>query len=179
LIKARNFRRLVIDASIAGAAGTKDHPVSRACRHFLEAVLKICHHVVITREIAEEWNRHQSNFTMLWRASMKPRRKVARPETVQNDVLRAGICTSSLTQEAQEAALKDMHLIEAALSTDLVVISKDDEARALFRRISNEVGQLKPVVWVNPVREEERAIEWLEGGAKNEQKRRLAFEEPD
>lgn len=110
---------------------------------------------------------------------MKPRRKVARPETVQNDVLRAGICTSSLTQEAQEAALKDMHLIEAALSTDLVVISKDDEARALFRRISNEVGQLKPVVWVNPVREEERAIEWLEGGAKNEQKRRLAFEEPD
>jgi len=179
LIRAKGSKSLVIDASIAGAAGRTDHPVSRACRDFLEAVLNICHCVVITREIAEEWNRHQSNFTVLWRSSMNARRKVVRPDTVTNGVLRTGISTSSLTEEGREAALKDTHLVEAALATGLAVVSNDETARALFRKIAHEIGLLKPIVWVNPVREEERAIEWLERGAKDEKKRRLAFEEPD
>jgi len=178
-MKAINSKSLVIDASIARAAGRKDHPVSKACRDLLEAVLKICHRVVITREIGAEWDRHQSYFTVQWRSSMNARKKVVRPDTLANDVLRTGISTSSLTEEGREAALKDTHLVEAALATGLAVVSNDETARALFRKIAHEIGLLKPIVWVNPVREEERAIEWLKGGAKDDKKRRLAFEEPD
>ena len=178
-MKAINSKSLVIDASIARAAGRKDHPVSKACRDLLEAVLKICHRVVITREIAAEWARHQSYFTVQWRSSMNARKKVALPETVQNDLLRIGISNSSLTQRERDALLKDVHLIEAALKADFAVVSLDETARTLFREIAHEAGLLKPVVWVNPVRKEESAIEWLKGGAKDEKKRRLAFEEPD
>ena len=74
---------LVIDASIARAAGRTDHPISKACRDFLEDVLKICHHVVLTKETSEEWKRHQSKFTLLWRSSMFARKKVERPRVAQ------------------------------------------------------------------------------------------------
>ena len=178
-MKARHSKSLVIDASIARAAGRKDHPVSKACRDLLVAVLKICHRVVITREIAAEWDRHQSNFTVLWRASMNARKKVRRPGAVQNDTLRTRIHTSSLTQKAREALSKDMHLIEAALATDLAVISIDEEARALFRTIARKVRPLKQVLWVNPVKKEDRAIEWLEEGAEGEEVRRLGSNESD
>lgn len=110
---------------------------------------------------------------------MYARKKIVRSETPPNDALRTGIRTSSLTPEEREAALKDVHLIEAALAADHTVISNDETARSLFRSITQEVGLLKMVVWVNPVRPEEHAIEWLEGGAKKEQQRRLAFEEGD
>src|SRR3954452_5022187 len=70
-------RRLVIDASIARAAGdSSTHPTSRNCRDFLLIVLEICHRAVMTAPILEEWNRHQSRFASTWRKSMMARKKL-------------------------------------------------------------------------------------------------------
>ena len=70
-------RVLVIDASIARAAGdTSNHPTSRNCCDFLQAVLKVCHRMAMTDPLREEWNKHQSRFARTWRVSMMARRKV-------------------------------------------------------------------------------------------------------
>ena len=51
-------RLLVIDASVARAAGGAEATaqVSRECRDFLSTVLTVCHQIVMTPEISEEWN---------------------------------------------------------------------------------------------------------------------------
>ncbi len=47
--------------------------------------------------------------------------------------------------------LKDLRLIEAAIATDKIVISLDDNtARKFFIRAASQVDKLKNIVWVNP-----------------------------
>ena len=166
-------KRLVIDASIAAAAGRTDHPISKACRVFLESVLKVCHHTVLTSSITEEWNNHQSRFTLSWRSSMIARKKVARPDVTPSDALRNGIQSSGLTEKECTAALKDAHLVEAALMNDLRVVSLDETVRAIFRKAAPRVPSLRPVHWANPTKDDEHVIEWLEEGAKDEKARQL------
>ena len=70
-------RVLVIDASIARAAGDlSKHPTSRNCCEFLQAVLDLCHRMVLTPPIREEWNKHRSRFASKWRVSMMARKKI-------------------------------------------------------------------------------------------------------
>jgi predicted nucleic acid-binding protein len=176
-MKSADSKRLVIDASIARAAGRTDHPISKACRIFLEGVLNICHHVVLTEEIREEWSRHQSNFTLVWRSSMVARKKVAWHKIAQNDVFRTEIQNLDFSEKECAAVLKDAHLVEAALKTDLTVVSLDETARGLLRKAAQNVKPLKQVLWVNPTKDEEHTMEWLEGGAKGEEARQLGFDD--
>jgi len=66
-------------------------------------------------------------------------------------------------------------LIEAAIATDRIVISLDDNtARRFFGRVAVQVDELKEIVWVNPAKiEEEKPIEWLEKGAEAQSDRLL------
>jgi hypothetical protein len=57
--------------------------------------------------------------------------------------------------------LKDVQLLEAALATDKRIVSNDDEARRSYKGIPH----VKLVLWINPSRKEETAIEWLNAGA--------------
>jgi len=115
-------RRLVIDASVASAAGQTMAPASRRCREFLQAVLRISHRAAMTPLLREEWKRHQSLFARAWLAEMTSKGKVEATPDVQNDQLRT---EAPGTRSAQ----KDLHLIEAALATDKIVVSLDDTAR--------------------------------------------------
>ena len=56
------------DADVARAAGGENaiHPTPKHCRDFLESVRVICHRVVMSKEIKEEWDEHKSNFTRTW-----------------------------------------------------------------------------------------------------------------
>ncbi|HEV2689742.1 MAG TPA: hypothetical protein VGV35_14365 [Bryobacteraceae bacterium] len=56
--------------------------------------------------------------------------------------------------------LKDLHLVEAALGAEDIVVSMDENARMLFA-----VRELREIMWVNPVREPQRVLDWLEQGA--------------
>jgi len=57
-------RRIVVDASVARSAGETSHLDSVLCREFLQAMLKICHRVVLTPEIEREWRKHASRCTL-------------------------------------------------------------------------------------------------------------------
>ena len=168
----RHARKLVIDADVGHSAGESEHPMSRACRLFLEAVRKVGHHVVMTTEIRDEWRRHQSGFSRKWLTRMVGGRSVHWCKAPRDDNLRSRIA-SAVAEDRQPAAEKDAHLLEAALSTDRLVASRDETARGIFRDASGSVRELKPITWVNPTRSADDPIRWLEGGARSEAWRRL------
>ena len=92
---------------------------------------------------------------------------------VTNADLRVKIDALSLDEQTLDIIRKDVHLVEAALKTDHIVISRDEKARTLFQKASEEIGELKRIVWTNPVREEEHVKDWLSKGAKLEKSRQF------
>jgi hypothetical protein len=43
----------------------------------------------------------------------------------------------------------------------------------VFSAVSSRVGELRDILWVNPVNEDETPIQWLKDGAPNEERRQL------
>jgi len=170
-------RRLVIDASVASAASSKEHPVSIACRDALAAVLNTCHRMVMTNDISDEWGRHQSGFSLRWRRSMNARKKIIRVEVARNDALRARLAELQLDRQTRENVLKDVHLVEAALATDHAILSLDRSARNGFKLAAKGVGLFRQLVWLVPSSPEHKTVEWLEQGAVPEKKRTLGSKE--
>jgi hypothetical protein len=168
-------RCLVIDTDVARAAGGEEceHPTGRRSRDFLIAVLTICHRVVLTPEIKDEWSRHQSGFARKWRVRMMARRKVANVEPTPNQSLRDRLQHVAATDREREAIAKDFPLVEAALAADGIVASKETVIRQLFNTVARKVGELRQIVWVNPDQPDEDPIGWLEGGAQPEDRRKL------
>jgi hypothetical protein len=99
---------LVIDASVAKAAGWSKQPDSSSSRYFLRAVLDICHQMVLTPALAEEWRRHQSKYTREWRKSMYARRKIRQLEAEENGNLRARILDPDAGPQLLAIRLKDI-----------------------------------------------------------------------
>src|SRR5262245_37230002 len=117
---------LVIDASIARAAGSLDskHPTGILCRDFLMKLRGVCHRMTWTAAIKTEWDGQQSPFALTWRVSMERLGKLRRvvpesqlPEEIKECKVDAGV---------EAKMIKDCHLVEAALATDSRVASLDD-----------------------------------------------------
>ena len=165
-------RRLVIDADVVHSAGETAHPISSACRRFLETVLDVGHHVVMTDAILAEWRHHMSRYSRRWRRRMYGRRLVIQIEVNEDEILRGRI-DAAVHRDQKAIVDKDIHLIEAAIATDRLVTSKDESARGVFKDASDEVVDLQQIVWVNPTKDEETLIEWLRNGARAEAHRML------
>lgn len=173
----------MIDADVARASGggSVTHPDAIATRDFLQAVLTICHKAVMTSAMQAEWNKHQSSFARKWRRSMVAKRKLVAFNPGEREDIRQGIKGQEVADNKKKAMIKDCHLIEAALATHLSIISLDDTARDLFSATTNNIADLRAVLWINPVRDREKIIEWLKDGAptkgKQWQKWRLGHHE--
>ena len=165
-------RQLVIDADIVNSASEAKYPISSTCRRFLDTVLDVGHHVVMTKAIREEWHRHMSRYSKRWRRRMWARKRVVKIIGERDETLRGRI-DASVSQDQQAMVAKDVHLVEAALATDRLITSQDERVRSVLRTASNNVGELKRIVWVNPTRGDETPIDWLRDGAKAEEHRLL------
>lgn len=157
-------RRIVIDASVARAAGETEHPTSRRCREFLQEVLDVCHHMVFTREVEREWKDHRSGFALRWQVMMEQKGKVYR--TLERSDPRSSIMSAARSEAARAAMIKDAHLIAAAMAADCVIASLDSRARALFSEISLEVKELGKVTWVPVGESDDVALKWVQAGAR-------------
>jgi hypothetical protein len=165
-------RRIVVDASVVRSAGETSHPESVLCREFLQAILEICHRVVLTPEIEREWRRHASRFSMRWLATMRSRRKVVDTNPTITLALLLDSCPD-LSGRRFEAVEKDCLLIDAALACDRLIASRDDKMRDLLRTAARDIEQLRGLVWVNPTTGDETPIQWLNSGARSEPTRQL------
>lgn len=169
-------KRLVIDANIARSAGRRDTQSvdSLHCREFLETMLKETRHlIVITGAIEEEWLRHQSHFASHWLASMYKRGRVCTIEITTPGKLRYKVIRTSSDDYERGAMLKDIHLLEAALHVDRIVVSQDERVRGYFHKAAQVVRAVALVVWVNPCQENESALTWLRSGAECQKERCL------
>jgi len=151
-------RLLVVDASVVRSAGGTDYPTSSSCRNCLEAIRLICHRVAVTPAIKVEWKRHMSRFSRKWCRSMAARRKPMKP------VIPAivPINVSAYASSEREQIEKDMCLLEAALSADSIIVTRDDSLRAALQQRPDGVALLKSIRWINPVTDGVRAIEALQ-----------------
>lgn len=175
---------LVIDTSIARSAGgelARDIDSLR-CRVFLTAVIDNKHGIIMTDAIHDEWRKHQSNFARAWLLSMQARRLVHRVVVPNDDKLREKIEQAAAHQKNpdtveknRDAMMKDKLLIEAALLADKIVASRDETVRQCFHEATSTIVILKQITWVNPCKDDEKVIEWLERGAEREKKRCLGY----
>ena len=177
-MRSRDLKRLVVNASVARAAGGKGATasVSINCTEFLEIFRDECpHHIVMTPELSEEWDAHQSNFAARWLKSMIATRRFHYIELPENRALYDPIEATAVKEKDINAMLKDFHLLQAALETDQTIISLDETIRGLFKQASQQVGEIRDIIWVNPDRTaEEQPIAWLQNGAPPEVPRRLS-----
>ncbi len=106
---------------------------------------------------------------------MYGKRKVCQLDISANEELRGKIERVTVEEKKRNAMLKDVHLIEAALEADKTVISMDETVRSHFDEIALKVSVFKQIVWVNPVKDDEQCLEWLQNGAQDERKRMLGY----
>lgn len=180
-MRSKNSKRLVIDADVAQASGDEDATDPRAiiCRDILMEVRTQEHRIVMTRLINDEWKRHQSHFALEWRASMDARRRVVRIDTSEQSQLKRKLTNTTENVDDNEVMQKDFHLIQAALETDKTIISLDETARVLFAVSSQQVGEIRNIIWVNPERTaEELPTTWVKNGALPEVHRQLSEYQP-
>jgi hypothetical protein len=177
-MRSRDLKRLVVNASVACAAGGEaaTKSVSINCTEFLEAFRdESPHHVVMTFELSEEWDEHQSNFAAEWLGNMIATKRFHYIELPQNRALYDEIEATAVREEDVNAMLKDFHLLGAALETDQIIISLDETIRGLFKCASQQVGEIRNIIWVNPDQTAEgHPIPWLRNGAPPEPHRRLS-----
>lgn len=167
--------RLVIDASIARAASNSEHPTPKNCRDFLEAFLTNGHKAVMSPDLQEEWQRHRSNFTQIWRRRMYARKLWVVIDPCTDDALRNKIENCGQEEEAITAMIKDTHLLEAALATDKFVFALDDKARNYFKIAAKQVGLIREIGWLNPNKEHEVSVSWLAGEIDQDAIYRLGY----
>jgi hypothetical protein len=105
---------------------------------------------------------------------MVSKRKFLFARNCEDAQLRQTIANLAPLQWPVTKMLKDIHLIEASLSGDRIVISLDEAARTHFARASSVASQLKEVVWRNPATEMDLGA-WLEKGAQAEASMKLGF----
>jgi len=151
------IRRLVVDASVVQAAGETHHPVSSACRNCLEAIRRICHRVVVTPEMRDEWDRHMSNFTRKWRRSMAARRKPLQLVPAAD----FSMSTEGLSEEDKATIEKDRCLLQAAFAADRIIITRDDALRSALAKMPRNAKLMASITWVNPVTDGVAAVERL------------------
>lgn len=177
-MRARNLKRLVVNASVARAAGGVDatDSISINCTKFLEIFRDDSpHYIVMTSELSEEWDEHQSNFAAEWLGNMIATRRFHYIELPQNRALYDEIEATAVHEKDINAMLKDFHLLGAALETDQTIISLDETIRKLFKQASHQVSEIQNIIWVNPDRTtEEQPIVWLQNGAPPEPHRQLS-----
>lgn len=156
-MRARKYRLLVIDASVVQSAGETQHPESSACRETLLAVLRICHRVVLTEAIRDEWKRHMSRFSRKWQRSMTARRKISHYE----DPVEVNVDTAGLLDADRDTIEKDLCLVNAALAADRIIVTRDDTLKQALAKTRDGARLLRTIKWLNPVTDRAAMIESL------------------
>lgn len=106
-----------------------------------------------------EWSKHRSLYARTWLSSMIAKKKVnfIRPSEITGDLI-----VNNLDKDKQIAiAVKDAHLIDAALTVDKIIASNDDIARNVFCELSTSCGNLRSIKWFNAITDREFVANFL------------------
>ena len=180
--KTDNTKRkvLVVDASVGCAARNESsqNQAARSCIQTLETIHKGHYAIAMSEEIENEWRGIRKNiafYASRWLALMERRGRVAILEDTIDSMLRDNILQTTNNPSTKIAIQKDVHLLEAALVTDRIVVCRDKKCRKYFQQAAKKVDVIKPIHWTNPELPEDGTITWLQSGAPAEAKRQLGY----
>ncbi|AZG84293.1 hypothetical protein N032_00580 [Pseudomonas syringae pv. pisi str. PP1] len=139
----------VIDADIARSSGLTEHPVSSGSRKLLEAVAAGGHKAAMCPTLRKEWREHRSKFATRWMASMVAKKRII--FVTPTNTMKIHIEENVEDSKEKEVALKDCHLLDAALESDKIIASNDDRARAVFCKIALNNGEIRTISWFSAV----------------------------
>jgi hypothetical protein len=163
--------RIVVDTSVARAAGDSGDRTAQMCLNSLEAILeKPSHLAAFNQSLLREWfkeiedrrgrkRRYASSSASEWFLKMR-RRLVVLPE--RKDFINQCI-QASASLAAASAIQKDLHLVDLAIQADHRVLSTDKKIVGHLRQLGKHVPEVCPILWVHPV--DHKAPAWLAGGA--------------
>ena len=182
-MQAKQSRLLVIDTVITSSAGGnsstegENTTVSRAviCREFLNAVFTLCHRMVMTDDLWDEWKAHRSSFSEQWYFRMKRKNKVKRVEVEPDKKLLEKLKRFISTETAYEAVEKDFLLIQAAQASDRIIFSLDEATRKPLSEAATHIGEIRLIYWLNPEHTDDDCIAWLENSCPPEKRRGLGY----
>ena len=80
--------------------------------------------------------------------------------SAKDEDLRREILSTAASNKDREEMEKDLHLIEAALAIDHIVVSLDETAKECFAKAAQRVGRLGEIIWINPHQDDD-ALECL------------------
>jgi len=157
----------VIDTDLARACSTSTRTPAPECLSFLDTLLEVCHRVVVSDELMEEWNRHTKSNAAFnrWLRRMFGRHKVKRCGTTEDEQLSRLVSARATSEEERDALRKDLHLVATARRYTARIASLDERARKAFSRLSAHDESLAIITWVNPKQDSEVLIDWLRSGA--------------
>ena len=139
---------IVVDADVGFAAGGSEHPTSKNSRLVLQAILENNFRVVFCKALAQEWKVHASIFSKTWLASMVSRKRFVMIDP--EDLIASVVLESGLSESKINAALKDAHVVNAALASDRFLASNDKKAREIFSDVAKLTNKLNDLVWAVP-----------------------------
>ncbi len=180
----RKQKSFVIDTNIARSAGAENAiaPTSLHCRNVLRMMTQKRFYVVMSTELRREWKDHASKRSKKWLGQMTKRDRVLDIRNARNEEFREKMRNTAedVTPKAAKAKhmrdmKKDYHLLEAALVSDMAVLSCEKVCRELYQQAAKTVAEIQPILWVNPDLPGDDAVAWLQRGAPNEKKRRLGY----
>jgi len=183
---------IVINTSVARAAGTTENPTARKCRETLEAVDRCGHQLAMCRElyqewmqqrpkeIAEPWQSYASRYPVEWFTRMQSQGKIRwvnlNPDNPLKDRVIGEAAQLWPHSRVPEEVSKDWHLVDLALHTDHRVVSLNDRERGRFSELARRVDELRTIFWLNPNRAD--VPDWLCRGAPEEEAYRLGAKSP-
>ncbi len=175
----KNSKLMVVDTCVARACGTGEGEDSKAARQFLNEMKDMCHRVVLTRAILEEYRKHtpHNRYFTQWRAAMTARKKAPLLEAPEDPPLRQALQSWDAPEQRKKMAQKDALLVDAARVADHIIVSYDSRARQAFAECATATRcrSLTDLVWINPKAESPKGpvVEWLRRGAPAEAPWRL------
>ena len=176
--------RLVLDVNVVEVAGPKSDMLSKSCWNTLKYIVENrCFHIVLSPEIRREFNRTPfSPLANTWRQMMDSQdRFYPLSDSINEDLRRKvrNLKSHQMNDHDKEAMLKDIRYIEAALSTDQRILSRDDEARGCFKRSVRFIPKMMEIMWSNPILPKDDTENWLKNCAPIEEQRQLGFDDDE
>ncbi len=169
---------IVVDVSVARAAGASGKPEPEACRRALIAMRDFGHRVAMSREVYDEWKKtikrndgqsrsYASLISIQWLTNMRSSNRVEDIVLEANSDLRQrsiqGLQNDPKISSSAGPVAKDFHLVETALRSDHRVLSLDQKMFSHLGNLQEIANEVCAVMWVNPHRD--AAEGWLQAGA--------------
>ncbi len=153
---------IVVDASVARAAGETQNIIAQKCREVLDGIFSHDHQLALSKPTYDEWLKkrseedelstpYASRYAIQWLTKMTSQRdRIKWIEISEHQEFIDQIVAAAPLQD-QIQVKKDCHLVATAIASDRRVVSNDGKIRKHFQNIGGSIKVLCEILWLNPI----------------------------